>query len=166
MALSIREALARVKANPSLMQKIDNAMTNEVFKEVQEEEAATIYEVVYKVYKPKMYRRRGEYGGMADPYNIEIKGGSAQGGIMIVVNMTEPNPGGCVDNDAVTTGKNLPELVEYGDGYKFYRYDFPSGGRFMYARPFTAKTIEHLKESKAHIAAMRAGLRRQGIKVK
>ena len=40
MALSIREALTKVKANPSLMQKIDNAMTNEVFKEVQDEEAA------------------------------------------------------------------------------------------------------------------------------
>ena len=164
MGMTIREALAA--ANKKLISKIDNAMSNEVFKEVQDEEAATIYEVVYKVYTPKMYRRRGDYGGMADPYNIEIVGGGARGGVMVVVNLTEPNPGGCMSDDQVTTGKNLPELIEFGHGYKFYQYDFPKrGAAFMEPRPFTAKTIEHLKESKAHITALKAGLQRQGVKV-
>lgn len=80
-------------------------MTKEVFEEVQDEEAATIYSEVYKVYTPRMYRRRGEYGGLGDPYNIEIRGGAAKGGVMVVVNMTEPNPGGCMNDDQVTTGK-------------------------------------------------------------
>lgn len=165
MGMTIRQALAM--ANKKLMVKIDDAMNNEVFKEVQDEESATIYEVVYKIYTPRMYRRRGDYGGMADPYNIEIAGGTSRGGVMVVVNMTEPNPGGCVDNDLVTTGKNLPELIEYGHGYKFYQYDFPKpGAAFMKPRPFTAKTIEHLKESKAHVTALKAGLQRQGVKVK
>lgn len=163
--MTIHEALAA--ANKKLMSKIDDAMNKEVFKEVQDEEAATIYEVVYKVYTPRMYRRRGEYGGMGDPYNIEIAGGTSRGGVMVVVNLTEPNPGGCMNNDQVTTGKNLPELIEYGQGHKFYQYDFPKrGAAFMGPRPFTAKTIEHLKESKAHIAALKAGLQRQGVKVK
>ena len=162
--MTIREALA--KANKQLLTKIDDAMTKEVFEEVRDEEAATIYSVVYKVYTPRIYRRRGEYGGLGDPYNIEIKGGTAKGGKMAVVNVTDPNPGGTMNNDRVTTGKNLPELVEFGDGYKFYHYDFPSRGRFMDARPFTAKTIEHLKASRAHITALKAGLRRQGINVK
>lgn len=163
--MTIREALAL--ANKQLVQKIDNAMTNEVFQEVQDEEAATIYSEVYKVYTPRIYRRRGEYGGLGDPYNIEILGGSAKNGVLVVVNMTEPNPGGCMDNSRVTTGKNLPELVEYGQGYKYYTYDFPrKGARFMKLRPFTAKTIEHLKESGAHIAALKAGLKRQGVNVK
>lgn len=122
MGMTIREALAA--ANKKLINKIDDAMSNEVFKEVQDEEAATIYEVVYRVYTPRMYRRRGDYGGMADPYNIEIVGGSARGGVMAVVNLTEPNPGGCMSDDQVTTGKNLPELIEFGHGYKFYQYDF------------------------------------------
>ena len=61
MGTTIREALAA--ANKKLMGKIDDAMNNEVFKEIQDEEAATIYEVIYKVYTPRMYRRRGEYGG-------------------------------------------------------------------------------------------------------
>ncbi len=163
--MTIREALAL--ANKQLAQKIDNAMTNEVFQEVQDEETATIYSEVYKVYTPRIYRRRGEYGGLGDPYNIEILGGSAKNGVLVVVNMTEPNPGGCMDNSRVTTGKNLPELVEYGQGYKYYTYDFPrKGAGFMRPRPFTAKTIEHLKESGAHIAALKAGLKRQGVNVK
>lgn len=162
--LTIREALAR--ANQQLMAKIDSAMTKEVFEEVRDEEAATIYSEVYKVYTPRMYRRRGEYGGMADPYNIEIRGGTAKDGTMIVVNLTEPNPDGCMSEGA-TTGKNLPELVEFGDGYKFYRYDFPkAGAAYMRSRPFTAKTIEHLRESGAHISALKAGLKRQGVKVR
>lgn len=162
--MTIRDALN--KANQQLMKKIDNAMTKEVFEEVQDEEAATIYSEVYKVYTPRVYRRRGEYGGLADPYNIEMQGGAAKNGVLVVVNMTEPNPGGCVNNDQVTTGKNLPELVEYGDGYKFYHYDFPSNRRYMEPRPFTEKTIEHLKTSRAHVSALKAGLKRQGVKVK
>lgn len=163
--MTIRDALAL--ANKQLVQKIDNAMTNEVFQEVQDEEAATIYSEVYKVYTPLIYRRRGKFGGLGDAENIEILGGVAKNGVLVVINTTEPNPGGCISNHLVTTGKNLPELVEYGYGYKYYTYDFPSAGaRFMKPRPFTAKTIEHLKESGAHIAALKAGLKRQGVNVK
>ena len=162
--MTIREALE--KANRQLMSKIDNAMSKEVFEEVQDEESATSYSEVYKVYTPRMYRRRGEYGGLGDPYNIEMQGGAAKNGVLVVVNLTEPNPGGCPDANQVTTGKNLPELVEYGDGYKFYHYDFPGRGRYMQPRPFTQKTIEHLEQSRAHINALKAGLKRQGIKVK
>lgn len=162
--MTIREALA--KANTQLMAKIDNAMTKEVFAEVQDEESATIYSEVYKVYKPKMYRRRGEYGGLGDPYNIEIKGGAAHGGRLVVVNVTAPNPGGTLNDSRVTTGKNLPELVEYGDGYKFYTYDFPKRDAvYMKPRPFTAKTIENLKKSRAHVTAMKVGLKRQKVDV-
>lgn len=157
---------ALTKINKQLAPKIDDALTKEVFEEVKDEEAATIYEEVYKVYTPRMYRRRGEYGGLADPYNIEIRGGTAKNGVMAVINVTEPNPGGSVSKDQITTGKSLPELVEYGDGYKSYRYDFPSNKRYMEPRPFTAKTIEHLKESQAHTAALKEGLRWQGVKVK
>lgn len=161
--MTLTDALTKI--NRQLATKIDDAMTKEVFEEVRDEEAATIYAEVYKVYTPRIYRRRGEYGGLADPYNIEIKGGVAKGGRMAVINVTDPNPGGTMNNDHVTTGKNLPELVEHGDGYKFYHYDFHSRGRYMNARSFTAKTIENLKKNRAHVTALRDGLRRQGIKV-
>lgn len=163
--MTIREALE--KANTALQRKIDDALTKEVFAEVQDEEAATIYEEIYKTYTPKMYRRRGQYEGLGDPNNIKIKGGAAKGGKLIVINTTDPNPDGCIDGAKITTGKDLPELVEFGQGHKFYSYDFPGRGKgYMKPRPFTAKTIQRLKESKAHIAALKAGLQRQGIKTK
>lgn len=158
--MTIREALR--KANKQIARKIDNAMTREVFKAVQDEESATILTEVYDAYSPKIYNRRGKWGGLGDPYNIEIHGGSAQNGVLVVVNMTEPNPGGTMDNGRVTTGKNLPELIEYGNGYKNYTYDFQTPyARYMRPRPFTAKTIENLKRSGAHVSALRSGLERQ-----
>ena len=161
--MTIREALAR--ANKQIAKKIDAALTQDVFPAIQEEEAATIYAEVYKVYTPKMYRRRGEYGGLGDRDNIEILGGKATGGVLTVVNTTEANPGGRFNKGRVTTGKNLPALVEYGHGYRGNVYDFPSNRRYMKPRPFTAKTIANLAESKAHVAALRDGLMRLGVKV-
>ena len=114
--MNIREALA--KANKQLLAKIDDAMTKEVFEEVRDEEAATIYEEVYKVYTPRIYRRRGEYGGLGDPYNIEIRGGAAQGGRMVIVNMTEPNPGGTI--------KTCPSLWNMVTGINSTAMTFPA----------------------------------------
>lgn len=49
--MTIREALE--KANRQLISKIDNAMSKEVFEEVQDEESATIYSEVYNGLYPK-----------------------------------------------------------------------------------------------------------------
>ena len=49
--MTIRET--KEKANTALQRKIDDALTKEVFAEVQDEEAATIYEEIYKTYTPK-----------------------------------------------------------------------------------------------------------------
>ena len=115
-------------------------------------------------YTPKMYRRRGQYEGLGDPDNIKIQGGAAKDGKLVVINTTNPNPDGCFDGAKVTTGKDLPALVEFGQGHKFYSYDFHGKGGYMKPRPFTRKTLERLKQSKAHIAALKAGLKRQEVK--
>lgn len=112
----------------------------------------------------KMYRRRGQYEGLGDPDNIKIQGGAAKDGKLVVINTTNPNPDGCFDGAKVTTGKDLPALVEFGQGHKFYSYDFHGKGGYMKPRPFTRKTLERLKQSKAHIAALKAGLKRQEVK--
>lgn len=83
-----------------------------------------------------------------------------------MANITPPNPGGCIINSLVTTDKVLPELVEHGDGYKSYHYDFQSEGRYMKERPFTAKTVENLKKNGDHVKALKAGLKRHGVKVR
>lgn len=161
--MTLQNALKKI--NEQLVPKINNALSKEVFEEVRDEEAATIEDEVYGVYTPKAYRRREGYGGLADQDNIVIEGGAATGGRLSVVNVTPPNPGSCKNGRSVTTDKVLSSLVEYGDGYHGYQYDFPSDGDYMGPRPFTAKTVENLKKSGAHVKALKDGLKRQGIKV-
>lgn len=60
--MTLSDALTKI--GKQLAPKIDDALAKEVFEEVQDEEGATIYSEVYKVYTPRMYRRRGEYGGL------------------------------------------------------------------------------------------------------
>lgn len=163
---TLRDQLARIKQR--IAPKIDDALEHEVADAIRDEEAETIKETIYgvrtPVYSPKMYHRRGDDGGMGDPYNIEHE---VKDGVLTVVNKTDPNPGGTMNNDLVTTGKYLDKLIEYGHGSSGGFYDFPkAGANFMKPRPFTAKTIEHLKQNKAHVDALQDGLERQGIKTK
>lgn len=163
--MTISDALRKISRQ--LAPKIDAALTQEVFEAIRIEEVATIQEVVYGGYTPHRYRRRNKNDGLGDPSNVQIKGGAAKGGKLSVVNTTPPNPGGCGRTRMVTVDKSLPSLVEYGQGYHGYTYDFAEyGGNYLAPRPFTEKTIEHLKESKTHITALKNGLRRQGMKVK
>ena len=160
--MTIKEALE--KANKQIVQKINKALDDEVAEAVKQEEVETISEVVYGVYTPKIYRRRGDLGGMADIYNIDH---TVHNGTLKVVNNTDPNPGGTMNNDAVTVGKYLDQLIEYGHGGSGGFYDFPKrGAAFMKPRPFTKETIKHLAQNKAHVDALRNGLKRRGLKVK
>ncbi len=163
--MTLNDVLAKI--NEQLAAKIDNALTKEVFEEIRDEEIETISGEVYGVYKPQRYRRRGKNTGLGDAADIQIRGGAAKGGKLVVVNTTQPNPGGCGRTRMVTVNKSLPSLVEHGHGYNGYTYDFTwPGGDYLAPRPFTSKTVEHLKESRAHVTALKDGLRRQGVKVK
>lgn len=160
--MTLAQQLERIVAK--LAPKIDDALEHEVADAIRDEESETINEVVYGVYTPKMYRRRGDMGGFADPYNIEAE---VKNGRLTVKNTTEPNPGGTLNNDVVTTGKHLDELIEYGHGGSGGYYDFPKrGAAYMKKRQFTAKIIGHLKKNKAYLDALKAGLKRLGIKTK
>lgn len=162
--MTLQDALKKV--NGQLMPKINNALYKEVFAKVRDAEVSAIEKEVYEVYDPQGYRRRMASGGLSDPKNIVIEGGAATGGRLSVVNVTPPNPGGCKDRKFVTTDKDLPSLVEYGDGYRGYHYDFASDGAYMGPRPFTETAAENLKKSGAHVKALKDGLRQQGVKVK
>lgn len=162
--MTLQDALKKV--NGQLMPKINNALSKEVFAKVRDVEASAIEKEVYEVYDPQEYYRRMASGGLADPKNIVVEGGVATGGRLSVINMTPPNPGGCANRRLVTTDKDLPSLVEYGDGYHGYHYDCPSDGDYMGPRPFTETAAENLKKSGAHIKVLKDGLRRQGVKVK
>ncbi len=144
---------------------VDKSLTEDVYPVVQQAEVETVDEVVYSQKTSGFYRRRGEYEGIGDPYNIVIKGDVAKNGILSVINITLPNGYLNGENgDRATMNKDLPYLIERGrshpgdPGYDYWKK--PK------ARPFTAKTIERLKETGEHVAALKAGLKKQGITVK
>ena len=162
-ATNIKDALAY--ANKQLKPKIDSALSREVYQVVVDVEAFSINENVYDTYRPIMYERRGDMGGLADKGNIVMKGGKATNGMLRVVNITDPNPGGALNRDRVTVGKSLPELIEYGNNNRWgYKYDFQSKGAYMKPRPFTEATIRHLRYVGSHVLALQNGLKRQGVK--
>lgn len=162
-ATNIKEALAY--ANKQLKPKIDSALSREVYQVVVDVEAFSIDEKVYDTYRPLMYERRGDMGGLADKGNIIMKGGKATNGVLRVINITDPNPGGTLNRDRVTVGKSLPELIEYGNNNRWgYKYNFQSKGAYMNPRPFTEATIRHLRYVGSHVLALQNGLKRQGVK--
>lgn len=159
--MTLLQQLEQIAAR--LRPKIDDALRHEVADAVVEAEVQAIEENVYGVYSPKMYDRRGDMGGFADPHNIEA---TVSNGKLKVRNVTEPNPGGTLDNARVTTGKHLDQLIAYGHGSGGF-YDFPKGGAsFMAPRPFVEKTVDDLRRRNAHVEALKDGLKRLGIKTK
>ena len=147
-----------------LKKQIKDALASEVKSEVVETERRHIKKDVYEVYKPKMYKRRKDNGGLLDEENIV--GTMISDDTLQVTNETPANPYG-IPQEQVTTDKNLAMLIEYGDGGAGGNnfYDFPSedDSSYMNPRPFTANTIEELSQTKAHVKAFKEGLKRNGI---
>lgn len=154
------------KLQKQLAPKIDSALSKEVLQAVSDAEGKVLYNEVYRMPTSGRYERRWDNGGLLDPDNIQ---GSVTDGTLTVVNVTKPNPylNGINRYGGVSTtpsSASLATIVEHGI------YD-PHGAGYDYwedavERPFTTKTVEDLKKSGAHVAALRNGLRRQGIKTK
>lgn len=149
-----------------LAPKIDSTLTKEVLQAVSDAEGKAIYDEVYSMPTSGRYTRRWDNGGLLDPDNVQ---GSVANGTLAVVNVTKPNPylNGINRYDGLSTtpgSASLADIVEHGI------YDSHGAGYDYWkdaeARPFTAKTAEDLKKSGAHVAALKKGLQRQGIKVK
>ena len=150
-----------------LQKAVDSALTHEVYEAVKQKEQEVIQEEVYDRYKPVNYKRRGSKGGLIADENIVIDGGVAKKGILIVKNITPPNPYlNGVSGEKTTTpmDSTTPYLVEYGVyNPSGYGYDYWSGAR---KRPFTMRTMEELESSDDCREALKKGLESQGITVK
>lgn len=112
-------------------------------------------ELVYGVYDPMQYVRRGEQGGLADESNIEeIVTGSVNKELeMILTNTTRGA------NDAA--GRFINELIEGTAGFA----GDPETG--MPPRPYTEPAIRYLQSNRDIISnAIRAGFARHGIPVR
>ena len=131
-----------------LNEAIADALDNEVAEEVKRTESEVIDRVVYQDYAPSMYVRRAN-GGLGDTSNMEHE---ITDGYLVVRNLTPPN------QDYRHNRLNSPYIasaVEHGERYDFWSDSYP--------RPFTSETAKTLKVSKAHVQALRRGLKRKGI---
>lgn len=161
ITMDLSSQLSQIKAK--IETAVKDALSNEVAEAVREEEVKAIKETVYGAYSPVIYNRRADAGGLASDENIEH---SVEGTTLHVRNTTDANPAGTLNNDKVTTGKDLPQLIEGGNG-SGGSYDWPIRGRdYMAPRPFTQDTVNKLERNKRHIEALKNGLTRQGLKVR
>ena len=148
-----------------LKKAVDESLTNDVFPIIRDEEVEAIKDIVYSMDTSGYYQRRYDFGGIGDPYNIVIKGDTAQNGILSVINITDPNPYlNGRNGDRATVNKNLPYLIEHGRGGSGDPgYDYWSRPK---ARPFTETTIERLQASGKCTQALKRGLMKKGITIR
>lgn len=141
-------------------EKIKEVLVEVVVPKIKEVEIETIEEVVYGVYDPKEYIRRGSNGGLLDRENITHTP-LLNGFYYSIKNITRK-----YERD-----EYLAPLIEYGHtraiamgdiGYEYPRY----GMAYMRPRPFVQMTIQRLVLGKEHELAMRQGLKAMGIDVK
>lgn len=146
--------------NEYIQKQINDTLKNEVFETVREVELEHIENDVLAIYEPNQYLRR-DSRGINDPQNIIFS--SLKDGILEIENITKFNP----DYETANTGYGLVGLIEFGDKWNGFRYEYPHiGGISPYnrSRPFIANTKTELKKEKQHISALKVGLNKRGIK--
>lgn len=133
---------------------LDETVGGKVVEQIRERQLQIIETLVYRPYQPKIYQRRYQNQGLLDKENIKAnKIGVAR---YSIVNVTKKKG----------VGDYLAPLIEYGHGVKD-RYDYPRAGRYyMRARPFTAMTVEHFKQTDEHISTLKDGLKSKGFRIK
>ena len=142
--------IRNMKALEDYLQKhINSALQDEVTSDVKVYMSDVIQSVVYDAYTPKMYIRRGAYGGLGDQNNIT--------GTLVSDGQLE------IANEAPFNGANpykdtLTEVIVTGEGYN---YD-PGIG----PRDFIQATKDVLANTKAHVDALKNGMKKRGFDVK
>lgn len=167
--MTVGQALKKLQ--PALEKRIDDVLNNEVLKAVQDVQSDAAAKIVYSTPTSGYYKRRGDgisygYGdGIGDPVNMVAEGGSAKGGRLVVINVTDPNPYlNGINGDRATVNKSLVYVVEHGSGQTGDPgYDYWKNPK---ARPFIAETRKELRRTKAHVEALRRGLSRRGVKTR
>lgn len=141
-----------------LKNAIDVALENQVADEVKDEVTTSASKIVYGVYDPDMYSRRGSFE-QKENIGIYVSGN------ILTATMNH------VFNESYKTknhGYGLAALVEYGHNVGG-RYDYPFNNNkeptFRYPRPFVATSIKRMESSKTHVHALKDGLQSQGINV-
>lgn len=139
----------------SLQQDINESLVKDVVPVVEETMQAEVQNTVYSVYQPKMYDRRLNDGGLLDMGNYHSK--LIEDGTVTITNDTPINEiyGG---DDSMS----LTEQIIEGKGYIY------GDGTEPYAQPrdFMEATREDLRQTNAHVEALKAGLSKRGYEIK
>ena len=146
-----------------LQERIDNSLTREVLDEVRTAEQESIESNVYGAYTPAVYERRQGNGGLIAEENIV--GSLVKSGTLEVRNETPFNDTYPTENN----GDNLIGLVEYGDGWNGYHYDYPpndSKRPYKKARHPIQKTVKALEKQNRISLALKKALKARGIVTK
>lgn len=143
-----------------LRKAVAAALVDDVAKVVKETELAHIRADVLDSYTPVEYPRR-QTGGIDDPQNlVSYLSGP---GTLVVENRTPFSS----SPPSANSGGELAGLIECGDGWNGYRYEYPQeGGADPYnkPRPFLQNTRDDLSLNRQHLAALRQGLTKRGVK--
>lgn len=156
-----------------LTKKVQNTVNqiamDEVLDAVKEVEQKHIQEEVYDAYNPIAYKRRYYDNGLIADDNIV---GELNGNTLEVRNTTQPNasiskPPTPYNSSDIT---QFSKWIEFGETYNGNAKLLFDGNRsdepWANPRPFTANTIEDLKQNKQHIKALKEGLKKRNIKTK
>lgn len=164
---TIAEALAY--ANGEIQPQVDNTLRVDVPPVVSDVFADTAFEVLYDVYKPKVYQRRRRNDGYVDPDNLIVNNKYSVDGKLVVQHIARANPfveGRMLSDSERSESADFTALIEYGHNGRFapsgkrgkYRYSFPRRGRaYMKPRPVVGKTKEALANG-VYRSTLKSGL--------
>ena len=144
----------------ALLPAINTSLKTAVAPVVKNTESNVVKDVLDE-YHPSIYERR-ESGGLDDVANMVDE---VSNGVLSVTNETEFNDG----YKSTSSGVGLAGLVEYGDGWNGFQYDYMRGDnyeQFSKPRDITERTKEKLVDEGKYIEAFKDGLRAQGFEVK
>lgn len=150
--------------------------------EIKLTESKMVESVVYNSYKPVVYSRRGEKGGLADTDNMKHSVRQEKNKVVLnVVNLTpQNNKFYNVKDDKYYQASNvtlkkdgdLARLVEGGHNNNGLKYTFLKYGDngveapYMEPRPFQQQTIKELQSNGRHVEGLAKDLEKRGIKTK
>jgi len=147
-----------------LQSQINNSLQQDVAPIVKETMSAEIQNTVYAEYpNPHMYNRR-KSGGLESVENMNIDESLINSGVLSITNDTPFDD----RYDTENSGDGLAGLIEFGDGYDGHTYDYTNyngNSPYLEPRPFIQNSRDTLKQTGAHIKALKKGLKKSGINV-
>lgn len=144
----------------ALLPAINTSLKTAVAPVIKTTESEVVKDVLDE-YHPSVYQHRTT-GGLDDVANMVD---TVKNGVLTVTNQTEFND----DYNSTSSGVGLAGLVEYGDGWNGFQYDYMRGDnyeQFSKPRDITERTKEKLVDEGKYIEAFKDGLRIQGFEVK